>query len=264
MEVDFMDDYPLREAGFVGADDSYALTASGVARRYGRFWALCNCTFALAEGRVAALVGPNGAGKTTLLTLIAGLAEPNEGRIEVFGRRMSGREPAALADVGFVAQEHPLYRGFTVSELLRMGRSLNRRWDQRLALDRLERLEIPLNRRAGSLSGGQQAQVSLALALAKQPRLLVLDEPLASLDPLARREFLDRVSETSRVDGLTVVFSSHVVTELQQVCDYLLVLAGGRLRVAGPVTGLLAAAPPGSSVEELVLSHLRGRKEEVA
>lgn len=244
--------------------DSYALSATDVGRRYGRFWALRDCTFALVEGRVAALVGPNGAGKTTLLTLIAGLAEPNQGRIQVFGRRMSGRDPAALADVGFVAQEHPLYRGFTVGELLKMGRALNRRWDQRLALDRLERLEIPLNRKAGSLSGGHQAQVSLALALAKQPRLLVLDEPLASLDPLARREFLDRVSETSRVGGLTVVFSSHVVAELQQVCDYLLVLAGGQLRAAGPVADLLAEGPSNWGVEELVLSHLRGRKEDVA
>src|SRR5262249_26639216 len=180
------------------------------------------------------------------------------------GGGMEGGDPAALADVGFVAQAHSLYRGFTVGDLLRMGRALNRRWDQRLALDRLERLEIPLNRRAGNLSGGQQAQVSLALALAKQPRLLVLDEPLASLDPLARREFLDRVSETSRGDGLTVVFSSHVVTELQQVCDFLLVMGAGRLRVAGAVTDLLAAAPAGWSVEELVLSHLRGCREEVA
>ena len=244
--------------------DSYALCTTGAGRRYGRFWALRACSLRLVEGRIAALVGPNGAGKTTLLTLIAGLAEPNEGQIDVFGRRMSSRDPAALADVGFVAQEHPLYRGFKVGELLRMGRALNRRWDQRMALDRLERLEIPLHRRAGSLSGGQQAQVSLALALAKQPRLLVLDEPLASLDPLARREFLDRVAETSRVDGLTVVFSSHVVTELQQVCDYLLVLAGGRLRLAGPVAGLLADMPSGSGVEELVLSHLRGPQEEVA
>ena len=245
-------------------DDSYALSAAGAGRRYGRFWALRDCSFTLVEGRVAALVGPNGAGKTTLLTLIAGLAEPNQGQIEVFGRPMSSRDPAALADVGFVAQDHPLYQGFSVGELLRMGRALNRRWDHRLALDRLERLEIALHRRAGSLSGGQQAQVSLALALAKQPRLLVLDEPLASLDPLARREFLDRVADTSRVDGLTVVFSSHVVTELEQVCDYLLVLAAGRLRLAGPVADLLAEVPSGWGVEELVLSQLRGRQEEVA
>src|SRR5215467_8358242 len=245
-------------------DESYALSAMGVGRRYRRFWALRDCSFNLVEGRIAALVGPNGAGKTTLLTLIAGLAEPNQGKIEIFGRLMSGQDPDALADVGFLAQDHPLYRSFTVGELLRMGRALNRRWDQRLALERLGRLEIPLNRRAGTLSGGQQAQVSLAMALAKQPRLLVLDEPLASLDPLARREFLDRVAETSRVDGLTVVFSSHVVTELQQVCDYLLVLAGGRLRLAGPVTDLLAEVPSGWGLEELVLSHMRGRQEEVA
>jgi len=249
---------PMKDEG------SYALSAMGVGRRYRRFWALRDCSFNLVEGRIAALVGPNGAGKTTLLTLIAGLAEPNQGKIEIFGRQMSGQDPDALADVGFLAQDHPLYRGFTVGELLRMGQLMNRRWDQRLALERLERLEIPLNRRAGTLSGGQQAQVSLAMALAKLPRLLVLDEPLASLDPLARREFLDRVAETSRVHGLTVVFSSHVVTELQQVCDYLLVLAGGRLRLAGPVAGLLADMPSGSGVEELVLSHLRGLQEEVA
>ena len=241
-----------------------ALRAVEAGRRYGRLWALRDCTFALAEGRVAALVGPNGAGKTTLLTLIAGLAEPSSGRVEVFGRPMSIGDPSALSAIGFVAQDHPLYRGFTVAELLRMGRALNRRWDQRLALDRLERLEIPLRARAGHLSGGQQAQVSLALALAKRPRLLVFDEPLASLDPLARRELLDTVAQTARADRLTVVFSSHVVAELQQVCDYLLVLARGRLRLSAPIADLLAAAPPQSSVEDLVLAQLRGELEVVA
>lgn len=241
-----------------------AVRAVSAGRRYGRLWALRGCTFGVPEGRVAALVGPNGAGKSTLLKLVAGLAEPSTGRIEVFGRQMSNTDPDALADIGFVAQEHPLYRGFNVGELLRMGRALNRRWNQRLALDRLERLEIPLRRRAGSLSGGQQAQVCLAMALAKEPRLLVLDEPLASLDPVARREFLDTVAATTRSGRLTAVFSSHVVTELEQVCDHLLVLTGGRLVLAGPMAHLLAQAPSGWTVEDLVLSRLRRRPEAVA
>jgi len=238
-----------------------ALVASGLGRRFGRLWALRDCSFELPEGSIAALVGPNGAGKTTLLTLTIGLAEPTAGRVELFGRRMSGRDGAALAEIGFVAQDHPLYRGFTVAELLRMGRALNRRWDEALARQRLERLEIPLRRRAGTLSGGQQAQVCLALALAKRPRLLVLDEPLASLDPLARREFLDAVSQSVRSEHLTVVFSSHVVTELEQVCDHLMVLSRGRLRVAGPIGQLLRAAPSGWGVERLVLDELRPGSE---
>jgi ABC-2 type transport system ATP-binding protein len=243
-------------------DNDTALRAVGAGRRYGRLWALRDCTFTLSEGRVAALVGPNGAGKTTLLMLIAGLAEPSSGRIEVFGRPMSPNDPAALSAIGFMAQDHPLYRSFTVGELLRLGRALNPRWDQRLALDRLERLEIPLAARAGNLPGGQQAQVCLALALAKRPRLLVLDEPLASLDPLARRELLDTVAHTARAERLTVVFSSHVVAELQQVCDYLLVLAHGRLRLTAPIADLLAKQGRGD-VEGLVLDQLRAQAEVV-
>jgi len=155
-----------------------------------------------------------------------------------------------------VAQDHPLYTGFTVRESLRLGRALNRRWDEKVAIARLDALGVPLARRVGQLSGGQRAQVSLAMALAKRPRLLILDEPLASLDPLARREFTDVLSAVVRDQGLSVLFSSHVVSELETVCDHLVLLRGGLVRVAGSVDELVRAS--GTSLEELILRHLRG------
>ncbi|HEX6799673.1 MAG TPA: ATP-binding cassette domain-containing protein, partial [Ktedonobacterales bacterium] len=164
------------------------LETAHLGRRYGRRWALRDCTFSLPTGRVAALVGPNGAGKTTLLHLAVGLLAPSTGGVRIFGDAPRERPRAVLPRIGFVAQDHPLYRGFTVEDLLTLGRKLNPRWENDLALRRLRRLGIPLDQRAGKLSGGQQAQVALALALAKRPELVLLDEPLASLDPLARRE----------------------------------------------------------------------------
>lgn len=171
-----------------------ALHAAGLGRRYGASWALQDCSLDLAAGSITALVGPNGAGKTTLLHLVLGLLTPSTGTVSVFGApvRTDGRH--RHGEIGFVAQDHPLYPGFTVAELLRLGCALNRRWDQIAAVERLEDLGIALNRRAGQLSGGQRAQVALTLALAKRPRLLVLDEPVASLDPLARHSFLDRLA----------------------------------------------------------------------
>src|SRR6266700_3627562 len=160
-------------------DTAFALQTERLGKRYGRLWALRDCTLATPEGRIIALVGPNGAGKTTLLQLVAGLLAPTEGTVRVFGEAARANTPAALARVGFVAQDHPLYKGFTVAELLRMGRRLH-----------LAAVGVPLKQRAGKLSGGQQAQVALAMALAKRPRLLLLDAPVASLDPLARREFM--------------------------------------------------------------------------
>ncbi len=242
-------------------DAVYALEAKEVGLRYGRFWALRDCSFALPPRRIAALIGPNGAGKTSLLDLVVGLAQPSAGRLEVFGRQLLGATRESLAAVGFVAQDRPLYRGFRVGEMLRLGRALNRRWDEDLARVRLARFGIAPEARVGALSGGQQAQVALALALAKRPRLLVLDEPLASLDPLARREFLDTLAETAADQGVTVLFSSHVVTELEQVCDFLLVLSGGRLRLSGPLRELLGGRRSPDGIEGLVLSSLRGSEE---
>jgi len=219
---------------------TYALSASGLSKRYGSTWALRECDLALPGGRVIALVGPNGAGKTTLLRLAVGLLAPTSGTIEVFGSSPTTNTPQALARIGFLAQEHPLYRGFTVADLLRFGSSLNIRFDRPLAVKRLAALGIPLDRKAGRLSGGQQSQVALALALAKRPELLVLDEPLSSLDPVARREFLQTLMGAVAADGITVLFSSHVVHELERVCDYLVVLSHGRIALDGDIDTLLA------------------------
>jgi ABC-2 type transport system ATP-binding protein len=217
-----------------------ALRAHGLGKRYRKHWALRDCTLALPRGRVIALVGPNGAGKTTLLRLAVGLLTPTVGSVEVMGQSPTTNSPTALSRVGFLAQDHPLYRHFTVADLLHFGRSCNLRFEQGLAEKRLSQLDIPLDRRAGTLSGGQQAQVALALALAKRPDLLVLDEPLSSLDPVARLEFQQALMGAVAADGITVLFSSHVVHELERVCDYLVVLNHGRVTLAGDIEMLLA------------------------
>jgi ABC-2 type transport system ATP-binding protein len=217
-----------------------ALRAKALGRRYGKQWALQECSLGLPAGRVVALVGPNGAGKTTLLHLAVGLLEPTEGTIEVLGATPA-EDSGLLSRVGFVAQDVPLYRSFTVSDMLALGAHLNTRWDQRLAEGRLAQAGVPLDKRIGALSGGQRAQVSLALAVAKRPELLLLDEPLASLDPLARREFLQALMETVAEEGATVVLSSHLIQDLERVCDFLVVLAGGRVQVADEIEDLRAA-----------------------
>jgi ABC-2 type transport system ATP-binding protein len=219
---------------------SAALETRGLGLRYGRTWALRDCSLRLPAGSVVALVGPNGAGKTTLLQLVTGLHRPTEGAVEVFGRDARTDSAEALAQVGFVAQEHPLYQGFSVADLLRMGSSLNLRWDRPSAERRLKELGIPLTKRAGALSGGQQAQVALALALAKRPGLLVLDEPLASLDPIARRDFMRTLMVAVAEDEITVLLSSHVIADLEAVCDRLVLLKGGRLQLAGAIDDVLA------------------------
>jgi ABC-2 type transport system ATP-binding protein len=233
-----------------------ALRAEGAGRRYGRRWALRECTFGIPRGRVAALVGPNGAGKSTLLHLAAGLARADAGRVLVFGGSPC-EDRATLARVGFVAQDKPLYRGFPVADLVRFGAAMNPRWDGAGVAARLRDLGISARQRAGTLSGGQQTQVALALALGKRPNLLLLDEPTANLDPLARREFLAAVRADAAVRGLTVVFSSHVVGELGQICDYLVLISASRVVLSGDVAGLLARHHA-ASLEGLVLSGMRG------
>jgi ABC-2 type transport system ATP-binding protein len=212
---------------------SAALETTNLSKRYGRVWALQDCALSLPAGRVAALVGPNGAGKTTLLHLSVGLLEPTAGSVRVFGLSPAAQAGEALSRLGFVAQETPLYKGFTVADLLTLGRKLNPRWDDALARARIEMLGIPLARRAGKLSGGQQAQVALVLALAKRPDLLLLDEPLASLDPLARREFLRTLMDAVAESGLTVLLSSHIIGDLERVCDYLIILSASHVQLAG-------------------------------
>ncbi|WP_116949322.1 ABC transporter ATP-binding protein [Jiangella endophytica] len=218
---------------------SAALVTRGLGRRYRSTWALQDCDLEVPAGAVIALVGPNGAGKTTLLQLVAGLQRPSAGSISLFGELAPAQSPQALAQLAFVAQDHPVYRRFRVSDLLHLGRSLNRTWDQDFAERRIAELGISPRQRTGRLSGGQQAQVALALALAKRPRLLILDEPVASLDPLARREFLQVLMGTVAGEGLTVLLSSHNIAELERVCDHLVVVAGGRVQLAGDVDSLL-------------------------
>jgi ABC-2 type transport system ATP-binding protein len=238
------------------------LRAAGLGKRYRRRWALSDCTLDIPAGRVVGLVGPNGAGKTTLLSLAAGLLAPTAGSIEVCGGR-PGATRAQLARVSFVAQDTPVYERLTVAEHLKLAAKLSLRWDERLAAARIDRLGLRPGQRAGSLSGGQRAQLALTLAIARRPELLILDEPVASLDPLARREFLTDLAQVSAGHEVSVLHSSHLISDLERVCDYLIVLVGSRVRLAGDVTSLLAAhaaAAPGPggrvSLEDLVLAHL--------
>jgi ABC-2 type transport system ATP-binding protein len=218
---------------------SNPLETTQLSKRYGRTWALQDCTLTLPAGRVAALVGPNGAGKTTLLHLAAGLLEPTSGSVQVFDQSPLRQPKETLPRLGFLAQDHPLYLSFNVADLLTFGRKLNPRWDDTLARARIDKLGIPLNRRAGKLSGGQQAQVAPVLALAKRPDLLLLDEPLASLDPLARRDFLRTLMDAVAESGMTVLLSSHIIGDLERVCDYLIILSAARVQLAGDIQEIM-------------------------
>jgi ABC-2 type transport system ATP-binding protein len=218
-----------------------ALRTSRLGRRYGKMWGLRDCTLEVPAGAVAALVGPNGAGKTTLLEMIIGLLEPTEGQVSVFGETLRAETAQMLAQVGYVAQDHPLYRDFTVADMFHLGRAMNPRWDDKLAAARMDTLGIPLKRKVKSLSGGQRAQVSLTMALAKRALLVVLDEPVSSLDPVARLDFMRDVLASAAGTDLTFLISSHVVSELERFCDWLIVLSGGHVQLAGPVGDLLTA-----------------------
>jgi ABC-2 type transport system ATP-binding protein len=216
------------------------LETDGLGKRYRRHWALHDCSLAIPEGKVVALVGPNGAGKTTLLHLAVGLLAPTSGTVTTLGSRPAER-PSQLGRVGFVAQDAPTYERLSIAKHLRMGEWLNPGWDGDLAQSRIEELDLDPRQRAGSLSGGQRAQLALTLAIAKRPELLLLDEPLASLDPLARREFLQVLMEVVAAHGVSVVLSSHLVADLERVCDYLVVLAESHVQLAGEVPALLAS-----------------------
>jgi ABC-2 type transport system ATP-binding protein len=242
------------------SDDSIVLAARGLGKRYGRRWALSGCDLAIPAGRVVGLVGPNGAGKSTLLQLAAGLRRPTAGTLEVLGGRPAA-SAAQLGRVGFVAQDPPLYAALSVGDHLDLGAWLNPRWDRGLAERRIGQLGLRRRWRAGKLSGGQRAQLALTLALAKRPELLILDEPVASLDPLARREFIDAVAGVAAEHGVSVVLSSHLVADLERVCDYLVILVASRVRLAGAVSELLAGQRAGgpASLEDLVLRYLAVR-----
>jgi ABC-2 type transport system ATP-binding protein len=216
-----------------------ALETIGLGKRYGAQWALQGCSLSIPAGSVSALVGPNGAGKTTLLHLAVGLSRPTVGTVRVMGYSPREQPLLVLPRVGFVAQDHPLYKGFTIGEMLKFGRKLNTHWDDDLARARIDRLGIALEKKIGKLSGGQQAQVALTLALAKRPELLVLDEPVASLDPLARREFLQTLMEAVADGGLTVMLSSHIIADLERVCDHVVILSASNVQLAGGIEEIL-------------------------
>jgi ABC-2 type transport system ATP-binding protein len=219
--------------------DLAVIQTRGLSKRYRRVTALSEATITVPEGRISGLIGPNGAGKTTLLRLLAGLARPTGGEVAVLNSRPS-QDPAFLAAIGFLAQEIPLYRRFTAQDHIGIGAHLNSRWDGALVRQRLESLGIPLDQRVGTLSGGQRAQLALALTLAKRPRLLLLDEPVAALDPLARRQFLAHLAEAVAGGGLAVVLSSHLVADLERTCDHLILLAASRVQLCGDIDTLLA------------------------
>ena len=215
------------------------IETSGLGRRYGRTWALRDCTITVPEGHLVALVGPNGAGKSTFLNIVVGLTAPSVGEVRVLGGEPAD-SPLALEGISFVAQDMPLHPRYSVADMLHLTRNLNQNFDTDYAERRLTDLGIDPRKRNGSLSGGQRAQLALTLALARRPRLLVLDEPTAPLDPLARHDFMATVMTAMAEDGVSVVLSSHVLAELERVADYLVLITGGRIRLASAVEPLLA------------------------
>jgi len=234
-----------------------AIETIGLGRRYRWRWALRECSLNLPAGHVIGLVGPNGAGKTTLLHILTGLLEPTTGRARVLGG--APRDLHALRRIGFVAQDKPLYGWFTVNDMLRMGGWLNPSWDRASALAHLAGLDIPLDQRCGSLSGGQRAQVALAVALGKRPDLLLLDEPVANLDPLARRQFMQVLLEHVAATGMTVVLSSHLLADLERAWDYLVLLSASRVQLSATTEELLhqhrVVAGPPEKVQAIEAAH---------
>jgi ABC-2 type transport system ATP-binding protein len=215
-----------------------AIQTKGLGKRYGSFWALENCTVSVPEGSVSALVGPNGAGKSTLLKLLIGLSSTSSGDSSVLGKTPRQHEDF-LEDIGYLAQEIPLYKSLNANDHIAMGKRLNKRWDEAFIRKRLTELSIPLKRPVGKLSGGQRAQVALALALAKKPKLLLLDEPVAALDPLARHDFLSSLSQAVADGGLTVIMSSHLLADLERVSDHVIVLAAGKTQLCDNIEAVL-------------------------
>lgn len=222
-----------------GPSVTAVLEAEGLGKRYGRRWALSECTLSIPAGHVVGLVGPNGAGKSTLLNLAVGLLAPTGGSISVLGS-LPAADAAQLGRVGFVAQDPPTYSGLSVADHLKLGARTNPTWDNELATSRVRRLGLDPSQKAGKLSGGQRAQLALTLAIAKRPEFLVLDEPVASLDPLARREFLQILMETVAEHQVSVVLSSHLVADIERVCDYLIVLVSSRVQLTGEIEDLLS------------------------
>jgi ABC-2 type transport system ATP-binding protein len=223
----------------------------GLGKRYRGRQALAECTVSVPAGAITGLVGPNGAGKSTFLNLVTGMLAPSEGSILVLGQVPGTR----LAKVGFVAQDTPVYASLSIADHFRLGAHLNPGWDQSYAQARIARLGVDPKQKAGKLSGGQRAQLALTMAIAKRPALLILDEPVAALDPLARRGFTDELTAAASSTGMSVVLSSHLVSDLERTCNWLIVLNNGRVRAAGPLPDLLAGHP-GMTTEDMVLTYL--------
>lgn len=220
--------------------DVVALEAQALGRRYGNTWGLRDCTLSVIEGSITGLVGPNGAGKSTLLRLAAGLSRPTTGRVRIFGDEVDPNSTRHLDRIGYFDQLRPLYPSLSAQDTLRLGKKLNAHWDDDAAVQWLTGAGIALDQRVGRLSVGQQALVALALCMGKRPDLLLLDEPLASLDPLARRRLLEILLGTVAERGITVFLSSHIVSELEPICDHLVILSSSSVRIAGPIETLLA------------------------
>jgi ABC-2 type transport system ATP-binding protein len=218
-----------------------ALETSALGKRYGRKWGLEDCTFRLPAGRIAALVGPNGAGKSTLLRMAAGITRPTAGGVRIFGHSPQEQTVEVLRQVGYLDQERPLYRSFRVEEMLRFGRKLNPTWDDPAARGYLAELGIPLEEKVGHLSIGQQAQVALTMCLAKRPALLLLDEPVAALDPVAREGLMHVLLRSVVDDNSTVLLSSHAISDLATVCDYVVILSASHVHVADDLDYVLAS-----------------------
>jgi ABC-2 type transport system ATP-binding protein len=216
------------------------LETRGLGRRYGAKWGLRDCTLTVSEGSITGLVGPNGAGKSTLLRLAAGLSRPSEGTVSAFGQPIDPNGTDELGRIGYLDQHRPIYGSFRVRDMLTLGRKLNTEWDDALAPQLLAEVGIPLNVRVRTLSIGQQAQVSLAVCLAKRPDLLLLDEPAGSLDPLARRQLFEALLGTVAERGTTVLLSSHIVSELEPVCENLIILAASSVRLSESMEEILA------------------------
>jgi ABC-2 type transport system ATP-binding protein len=216
---------------------------TALTKRYGSVMALADCDLALPRGKVTGLVGPNGAGKTTLIHLAIGLLRPTAGIVRVFGHDSTREILKILPRVGFVAQDRPLYRDLTILESLELGRRLNERWDADYALARVRRFGLPLSRKIKTLSTGQRAHVATSLALGKRPELILLDEPVANLDPIARLALLEELMSVVAEDGLTVIFSANALADVERVCEHIVILVNGRPRLAG-------------DTEELIQSHV--------
>jgi len=216
-----------------------ALQTVGLGRRYGSKWGLKDCTLEVPEGSITGLVGPNGAGKSTLLCLAAGLSRPTTGSVKIFGQEVDPNSTEHLRRIGYFDQLRPLYRGYRVEEMLVFGRRLNATWDDEAVREWLTELDIPMRQKIGQLSLGQQAQVALGMCIGKRPDLLLLDEPVANLDPLARQELLRTLLATVVGRGMTVFLSSHILSELEPICDHLIILSGSTVRIAASTDALL-------------------------